>query len=60
MLEIEEGGRIYTHDLLITTDIIKRTLVSGYSGDKRHKIDVDMRGVGTISLQGKPVDNESI
>ncbi len=51
-LQVDEGGRIYTTGIPITTELVKRTLLSGYSGDKKNDINVDMRGVGTISLVG--------
>jgi hypothetical protein len=53
-LQVDEGGRIYTSGIPITAELVKRTLLSGYSGDKKNQINVDMRGVGTISLVGVP------
>ncbi len=53
-LQVDEGGRIYTKDILIKIDRVMQTLVTGSSGGRQNRIDIDMRGVGTITLTGKP------
>jgi hypothetical protein len=55
-LRVDEGGRIYTTGIPIEVDLVKRVMLTGKSGDGQHEIDIDMRGVGTISLQGLPRD----
>jgi DUF4097 and DUF4098 domain-containing protein YvlB len=55
-LQADEAGRIYTKGIPIQTELVKRTLLSGFSGDKEHEISIDMRGVGTISLMGIPAE----
>lgn len=52
ILQVDEGGRIYTRQLPIRVDRISRTLVQGLIGDGQNKIEVDMTGVGTINLEG--------
>ncbi|MGB5137404.1 MAG: DUF4097 family beta strand repeat-containing protein [Candidatus Zixiibacteriota bacterium] len=52
LLQVEEGGRIYTKLLPIKVDRVTRTLVQGQIGDGQNKIEVDMAGVGTINLEG--------
>jgi DUF4097 and DUF4098 domain-containing protein YvlB len=51
-LQVDEGGRIYTKGIPMRTDLVKRTMLQGSTGDKKYKIDIDMRGVGTINLTG--------
>ena len=52
MLQVDQGGRIYTRQLPIRVDRISRTLLQGQIGDGQYKIEVDMTGVGTINLEG--------
>lgn len=52
ILQVDEGGRIYTRQLPIRVDRVTRTLVQGSVGDGHNKIEVDMTGVGTINLEG--------
>lgn len=52
ILQVDEGGRIYTRQLPIRVDRISRTVVQGVVGDGQNKIEVDMTGVGTINLEG--------
>ena len=52
LLQVEEGGRIYTKELPIRVDRVTRTLVQGLIGEGLNKIEVDMAGVGTINLEG--------
>ena len=60
LLQVEEAGRIYTRDLPMAVTVASRTRVIGTSGNKRNKIEVDMSGVGTINLEGKPANRMSI
>ncbi len=52
VLQVDQGGRIYTRRLPIRIDRVSRTLVQGQIGDGQNKIEVDMTGVGTIDLEG--------
>lgn len=52
VLQVDQGGRIYTRKLPIRLDRVSRTLVQGQMGDGQNKIEVDMTGVGTIDLEG--------
>jgi hypothetical protein len=52
-LKIGEGGRIYTKALLFKADAVGRTLLRGSTGSGKNRIDIDMRGVGTINLAGE-------
>jgi hypothetical protein len=55
-LRVDEGGRIYTTGIPIITELVTRTMLTGASGDGQHQIDIDMRGVGTISLRQLSTD----
>ncbi|MFH2055064.1 MAG: DUF4097 family beta strand repeat-containing protein [bacterium] len=55
-LRVDEGGRIYTSGIPIKTELVTRTMLNGVSGRGQHQIDVDMRGVGTISLRELSTD----
>jgi len=55
-LRVDDGGRIYSSGIPIKTDLVTRTRLNGRSGDGQHEIDVDMRGVGTISLRQLSTD----
>lgn len=55
-LRVEEEGRIYTTGIPITTELVTRTVLNGATGSGQHQIDVDMRGVGTISLRQLSID----
>jgi hypothetical protein len=59
LLQVEDAGRIYTKGLPLTVTVASRTRVMGYSGNKRNKIEVDMSGVGTVTLEGKPANRMS-
>ena len=60
VLQVDEAGRIYTKSLPIVVEAASRTRVIGYSGASRNKIEVDMSGVGTVNLEGKPANRMSI
>jgi hypothetical protein len=60
LLQVEEAGRIYTRELPMAVSVASRTRVVGTSGNKRNKIEVDMSGVGTINLEGKPANRISV
>jgi hypothetical protein len=60
LLQVEEAGRIYTRELPMAVTLASRTRVIGTSGNKRNKIEVDMSGVGTINLEGKPANRMSL
>jgi hypothetical protein len=60
LLQVEEAGRIYTRDLPMAVTVASRTRVIGTNGSKRNKIEVDMSGVGTVTLEGKPANRMSI
>lgn len=51
-LHAEEGGRIYTRDLPIRVNRVNRTVLEGEVGSGQNKIEIDMAGVGTITLEG--------
>lgn len=51
VLEVEEGGRIYTRGLPISVDYVSRRTLRGSIGSGQNKILVDMAGVGTINLE---------
>lgn len=52
-LEIDESGRIYTNALPIKVETVTRTLLRGGIGSMQNSITVDMKGVGTIELEGR-------
>jgi hypothetical protein len=60
VLQVEEVGRIYTRSLPMTVETASRSRVIGYSGTRRSKIEIDMTGVGTIDLEGKPANRTSL
>ncbi len=60
LLQVEEAGRIYTRELPMAVTVASRTRVIGTSGNRRNKIEVDMSGVGTVTLEGKPANRMSI
>jgi hypothetical protein len=60
LLQVEEGGRIYTRNLPMTVNVASRTRVVGTAGAKRNKIEVDMSGVGTVNLEGKSATRTSL
>lgn len=59
LLQVEGAGRIYTRGLPMVVQVASRTRVIGSSGNKRNKIEVDMSGVGTVDLEGKPANRIS-
>lgn len=58
-LQVEDGGRIYTRSLPMKVDLATRIRVSGSTGARHNKIEIDMGGVGTINLEGKPAGRAS-
>lgn len=59
LLQVEQGGRIYTKQIPIEVDRVSRTVVQGRIGNAQNKIEVDMAGVGTINLEGIPASSIS-
>ncbi len=59
-LQVEDAGRIYTRSLPMTVDLASRSRLIGYTGSRRNKIEIDMSGVGTIDLEGKPANRTSL
>ncbi len=53
LLQVGDGGRIYTERLPIRVDRVNRRLVQGAIGGGDNKIEIDMSGVGTITLEGE-------
>ncbi len=58
-LHVEEGGRIYTSNLPIAVDRVSRTALQGRIGSGQNKIEVDLTGVGTITLEGMDINRLS-
>lgn len=55
-ISVGDGGRIFTKDILIKTENVSRNRLIGTSHGGQYKIDLDMRGVGTIELFGRAGD----
>ncbi len=60
LLQVDQPGRIYTRDLPMTVSLASQTRVVGSHGNQRSKIEVDMSGAGTVTLEGKPANRTSL